>query len=96
VLWFSALYFGFAVLTASLARLLARFGYGRVLDTRTLPPGQLQREIGESLVSILVSGFGLLAPLGMLKPAGRGWRRISRSPAAAAESRTFVIATSSH
>jgi len=74
VLWFSALYFGFAVLTASLARLLARFGYGRVLDTRTLPPGQLQREIGESLVSILVSGFGLLAPWGMLKP---GWARLA-------------------
>jgi Delta7-sterol 5-desaturase len=77
VLWFSVLYFGSAVLTSSLIRLLARIGYGRVLDARPLPSGQLQREIRESLLSILVFGIGMLAPWGMLK---LGWAKLAQDP----------------
>ena len=77
VLWFSALYFGSAVLTSSLIRLATRIGYGRVLDARPLPRGQLRREIGESLLSILVFGIGMLAPWGMLK---LGWAKLAQDP----------------
>lgn len=77
VLWFSALYFGFATATSTSVRALTRISYGRVLDTRPLPRGQLRREIGESLVSILVFGIGMLAPWGMLK---LGWARLAQDP----------------
>ncbi|HEY1142270.1 MAG TPA: sterol desaturase family protein [Lysobacter sp.] len=77
VLWFSALYFGSTVLTSSLIRLATRIGYGRVLDVRPLPRGQLRREIGQSLLSILVFGIGLLAPWGMLK---LGWAKLAQDP----------------
>jgi Delta7-sterol 5-desaturase len=77
VLWFSALYFGCAVLTSSLVRVLSRLGYGRLLDARPLPRGQVRREIGESLVSIAVFGIGMLAPWGMLK---LGWAKLAQDP----------------
>lgn len=80
VLWFSVLYFGSALLTSALIRLLARIGYGRVLDARPLPRGQLRREIGESLLSILVFGIGMLAPWGMLR---LGWARLAQDPSLA-------------
>lgn len=77
VLWFSVLYFGFALATSTSVRMLTRFGYGRVLDPRPLPRGQLRREIGESVVSILVFGIGMLAPWGMLK---LGWAQLALDP----------------
>lgn len=78
VLWFSGLYFGFGALTWGLTqRLLPRFGYGRVLDPRPLPPGQLRREVRESVVSILVFGVGLLAPWALLR---FGWARLAQEP----------------
>ena len=77
VLWFSTLYFGFAVATSTLVRVLPLVGYGRVLDPRPLPREQLRGEIGESLVSILVFGIGMLAPWGMLK---LGWARLAQDP----------------
>lgn len=78
VLWFSALYFGFGALNWWLTRqLLPRLGYGRVLDTRALPRGQVRREMGEAFVSILVFGVGLLAPWAMLK---LGWARLASEP----------------
>jgi len=77
VLWFSALYFGFALLTCAFARLLLRAGYGRVLDARPLPRGQLRREIGESLVAIAVFAIGMLVPWGMLR---LGWARLAHDP----------------
>lgn len=76
--WFAALYFGFGGSTWWLTQqLLPRLRYGRVLDPRPLPSGQLRREIGESIISILVFGFGLLAPWGMLK---LGWARLAHDP----------------
>ncbi|GAB3388402.1 sterol desaturase family protein [Lysobacter fragariae] len=78
VAWFSALYFGFGAANWWLTRsLLPRLGYGRLLDTRPLPRGQLRREIGESVVSILIFGIGLLAPWWMLK---LGWARLAHEP----------------
>lgn len=78
VSWFAALYFGFGALTWWLTRhLLPRMGYGRVLDPRPLPRGQLRREMGESFVAILVFGVGLIAPWGMLQ---LGWARLAVDP----------------
>jgi sterol desaturase/sphingolipid hydroxylase (fatty acid hydroxylase superfamily) len=76
--WFSALYFGAGSLTWWLTQhLLPHLRYGRVLDPRPLPRGQLRREIGESVGAILVFGFGLLAPWGMLQ---LGWARLAHDP----------------
>lgn len=80
VAWFALLYFGFGGLTWWLSRwLLPRLGYGRQLDPRPLPSGQLGREIGESLVAILIFGIGLLAPWAMLK---LGWAKLAHAPSA--------------
>jgi len=77
VLWFSALYFGFALLTSALTRALARIGYGRVLDARPLPQAQVRCEVGDSLVSIAVFGVGMLVPWGLLR---LGWARLAHDP----------------
>lgn len=81
VAWFSTLYFGFGALNWWLTRgLLPRLGYGRQLDPRPLPPGQVRREIGESVVSILIFGIGLLAPWALLR---LGWAHLAHEPSPA-------------
>lgn len=78
--WFAALYFGFGSLTWWLTRhALPRIGYGRVLDPRPLPRGQLRREVMTSIGAILVFGIGLLAPWGMLR---LGWAQLAHDPSA--------------
>ncbi len=78
VLFFAALY----LLTGLANRLLTtrwlpRRGYGRPLDTRPLPPGQLKREWLASASSILIFGIGLLVPWGMLR---QGWAGLAVDP----------------
>jgi len=76
--WFAALYFGCGGFTWWFTRqLLPRLGWGRVLDPRPLPRGQLRREIGESIGAILVFGVGLLVPWGVLQ---LGWARLAHDP----------------
>lgn len=74
---FALLYFLGAGLTRLLIRLLQRLDIGRVLDPRALRPGQLRREIGQSCVSILIFGVGLLIPWWLLK---QGWAELAHSP----------------
>jgi sterol desaturase/sphingolipid hydroxylase (fatty acid hydroxylase superfamily) len=69
--YFAVLYFATGGLTWWLARrLLPALHWGRVLDPRPLAPGQLRREIRQSIVSVLIFGVGLLVPWGLLR---LGW-----------------------
>lgn len=81
VLYFSLLYFGSAIINVWLAqRLLPTIEFGRRLDPRPLRAGQLRREIGESMVSILIFGTGLVVPWGLLR---LGWSQLAQAPSAA-------------
>ncbi|WP_211371928.1 sterol desaturase family protein [Marilutibacter maris] len=78
VAWFTLLY----ALTGGIAallwqRLLPSLGYGRRLDPRPLPAGQLRRELWASASSILVFGLGLVVPWGLLR---LGWARLAVEP----------------
>jgi sterol desaturase/sphingolipid hydroxylase (fatty acid hydroxylase superfamily) len=54
---FNAIYFGLAGFTLLMTRrILPRFGIGRVIDGRRIPPLQIRREVRLSLVSIAVFG----------------------------------------
>lgn len=80
VLYFAALYLLSGGLNWWLTHtLLPALGYGRRLDPRPLPPGQLRREFGASAVSILIFGLGLVVPWGMLR---LGWARFAVDPPA--------------
>ncbi len=80
VLFFATIYAVSAATTWLLARhLLPALGFGRRLDPRPLQPGQIRREIGASLVSILVFGVGLVFPWGLLQ---LGWARLAVDPSA--------------
>lgn len=57
--------------------LLPALGIGRPLDTRPLPPRQLQREFGASALSILIFGIGLIVPWGLLR---QGWAQLAVNP----------------
>lgn len=58
---------------------LPRLGYGRRLDPRPLPAGQLRRELRASASSILVFGVGLVVPWGLLRV---GWAALAVNPPA--------------
>lgn len=74
-LYFAVLYFATGGLTWWLTRhLLPRIGFGRVIDSRPLRPGQLRREIGESCISIAIFGIGVLLPWWMLR---NGWAKLA-------------------
>lgn len=77
--YFALLYFAVGVGGTALVRLAMRLGFGRVIDTRALPPGQVRREIGQACVSIAVFGVGLLLPWGLLR---LGWARLHGDPSA--------------
>ncbi len=73
--WFALLYFGFALGAQALrTKVLPNLGVGAVIDTRPLKEGQIKREIGLSLVSILIfGGFGVLTAWALTQ----GWVRIT-------------------
>lgn len=78
--YFALLYFATALLTLWLTRAaLPRLGFGRRLDPRPLPAGQVRREIAQACGSILVFGAGVVLPWGMLK---LGWSRLAPDPSA--------------
>ena len=79
LLFFATLYLATGMATWWLVRhLLPSLGYGRVLDPRPLPPGQLRRELRESAVAIFVFGTGLVVPWGLLR---LGWAELAVDPA---------------
>ena len=55
--------------------LLPALGWGRRIDPRPLRPGQLRREIGWSIVSVLVFGIGSVLVWWLLQ---RGWARLAQ------------------
>ncbi len=77
--FFALLYFGGALVTCMLIALAKRLGLGRVLDVRALRAGQLRREIGQSLVSILIFGIGALLPWWLLR---NGHAHLAPAPSA--------------
>jgi Delta7-sterol 5-desaturase len=58
-------------------QLLPYFGIGQRLDPRPLGVGQLKREFGLSLMSILIFGLGMIFPWGLLH---LGWARLAIDP----------------
>ncbi|KRG69105.1 sterol desaturase family protein [Pseudoxanthomonas dokdonensis] len=81
VMYFSVLYFTTALVNTWLSqRLMPAIGFGRRLDPRPLRPGQLRREIGESMMSILIFGTGLVVPWGLLR---LGWAQLATAPSVA-------------
>lgn len=78
IAYFATLYFLTATASHWLTtHCLPRLGFGRRLDARPLPPGQIGREIREACVSIVIFGAGLVFPWGLLK---LGWARLAVDP----------------
>jgi lathosterol oxidase len=77
IAYFALLYFAVALGGTLLVRALPRFGFGRVIDPRPLPAGELRREILEACLSIAIFGVGLLLPWGLLR---LGWARLASDP----------------
>lgn len=77
--WFALLYFSVAFAGTLLVRLLPRLGFGRVIDPRPLPAGQIRREVLQALVSILIFGVGLIVPWWLLRT---GWAQLASDPSA--------------
>lgn len=78
--YFAALYFVTGTTTWWLTRhVLPALGYGRLLDPRPVTRAQLRREIGESLVAIVIFGVGLLVPWWLLQS---GVARLAIDPSA--------------
>src|SRR5450432_531351 len=73
VLYFSAIYWGFALANLGLVRALKAFQIGRVLDERRLKPRQIAREVAWSSLSIGVFGIGLVLPWWLLRA---GWAEV--------------------
>jgi Delta7-sterol 5-desaturase len=66
-LGFSLIYFGVGAVTQALVgTVFPRWRLGRMLAERPLAPGQVAREIKQSLISILIfGGYGLVTALGV-------------------------------
>ena len=79
--YFALLYFATALPALWLTRsALPRLGFGRRLDPRPLPAGQLRREVAQACGSILIFGAGIVLPWGMLR---LGWAQLAPDPPAA-------------
>src|SRR5690606_22671351 len=82
LVFFGGIYLLFGTATWLLTRyVLPALGWGGVLDTRPLVPGQLRRELTQSSVSILIFGLGMIFPWGLLQlgwahlePDAGGWQ----------------------
>lgn len=73
--FFSSIYILFGVTTWLLTRyVLPALGVGRALDPRPLTPGQLQRELALSGLSILIFGLGMIFPWGFIQ---LGWATLA-------------------
>ena len=82
LVFFAALYLVTGTVTWWLTRhLLPSLRYGRVLDPRPLPAGQLRRELRESAVAIFIFGAGLVFPWGLLRLGWAGLASVNRRPA---------------
>ncbi|NUO71531.1 MAG: sterol desaturase family protein [Frateuria sp.] len=83
VMWVGVAFFAtLYLLTGSVGTLLTRvllpaLHIGRTLDPRPLAPGQLRREMLQSLVSVLIFGIGLVVPWGLLR---LGWAHLAVDP----------------
>ena len=67
-LFFATLYFGLGLINEFCIRwLMPTMHHGGQLDPRPLNSGQLRREIGLSIISILIFGIGSLIPWYLLK-----------------------------
>ncbi len=90
-LGFLLMYFGLGATTQALVtRVLPARGLGRQLSDRPLAPGQVAREIRQSLVSIAIfGGFGVLTAVGVRA----GWWSVVtwRSPVAIALELGFLV-----
>ena len=73
--FFGSIYVVFGCATWLLTQhILPGLGRGATLDPRPLPRGQLRRELGLSLVSILIFGTGMIFPWGLLQ---LGWAQLT-------------------
>jgi lathosterol oxidase len=77
IAWFALLYFSVALGGTLLVRAMAGAGFGRVIDPRPLPAGQVARETAQACGSIAVFGIGLLLPWGLLRA---GWAQLAQDP----------------
>lgn len=78
VLFFAAIYASGAGVTWLMTQhVMPALGFGRLLDRRALMRGQIRREVGWSLVSILIFGLGLIFPWGLLQ---LGWAHLAVAP----------------
>lgn len=75
--YFALLYFTVALAGAALVRALPRIGFGRVIDPRPLPAGQIRREVRQACASILIFGVGLIVPWWLLRS---GWAQLASHP----------------
>lgn len=79
--YFALLYFATALSALWLTRsALPRLGFGRTIDRRPLPAGQVRRETAQACGSILIFGAGVALPWGMLQ---LGWARLAMDPSGA-------------
>ena len=80
ILFFAALYFVTGALTLLMSRIvLPFFNYGAILDPREVTKEQLKREIGLSILSIIIFGTGLIFPWGLLQ---LGWAHVVQNSSA--------------
>lgn len=80
LVFFGGIYFVFGSINWLLTqKLLPKWGIGKILDPRTLKPGQIRRELSLSALSILLFGVGMLAPWGILQ---LGWANLAYKPSA--------------
>lgn len=78
LIFFAITYVMFVALNFLLTHtLLPAFNIGKVLDSRPLAAGQLQRELEGSVMSIVIFGLGLVFPWGLLK---LGWAHLAIDP----------------
>lgn len=78
VLFFAAIYAFSAGVTWLLTQhVMPALAFGRSIDTRALMHGQIRREVGWSVVSVLIFGLGLVLPWGLLQ---LGWAHLATAP----------------
>jgi sterol desaturase/sphingolipid hydroxylase (fatty acid hydroxylase superfamily) len=74
LIFFLMLYVLTALVTLLLSRIiLPALNYGKVLDPRPVKPEQIRRELGLSLLSVLIFGLGLIFPWGLVQ---LGWATV--------------------
>lgn len=78
LVFFFCMYFLSCMLNIMLSSLVfPAFNKGKVLDSRTVNNYQLRREIGLSLITIMIFGLGVIFPWGLLQ---LGWAHLAENP----------------